>query len=182
VSKSIAIAVIFGLAALVTADQAVLAQAGSIGGIIGKTDKSVSGGEEQQKPGDQSEKAKAGNDLRRRASHELTTGPSIDGRWQYEQSCFSGNATFRLDIHQSGGRFTGKVSGHSDVGGASSGEISDGQIQGNRATFTINCNDSYGGIVRQVAATFSPSNGRVTQMEGSFFGRVAKCTFTASRN
>ena len=43
--KSIAIAIICGLAMLVAADQTVFGQAGSTGGTIGKTDKSLSGGE-----------------------------------------------------------------------------------------------------------------------------------------
>jgi hypothetical protein len=45
--KSIAIAVVCSLAALVGVDQTAFAQAGSTGGTLGKTDKSVSGGDEQ---------------------------------------------------------------------------------------------------------------------------------------
>jgi hypothetical protein len=45
-TKSIAIAVVCCLATLVGVDQTALAQAGSTGGAIGKTDKAASGGEE----------------------------------------------------------------------------------------------------------------------------------------
>jgi hypothetical protein len=47
-TKSIAIAVVCCLAALVGVDRTALAQAGSTGGTLGKTDKSASGGEENK--------------------------------------------------------------------------------------------------------------------------------------
>jgi hypothetical protein len=46
-NKSIPIAIICSLAALVGVDQTALAQAGSTGGTLGKSDKSASGGEEK---------------------------------------------------------------------------------------------------------------------------------------
>jgi hypothetical protein len=49
-NKSTAIAVACGFAAFVVADQTALAQAGSTGGTVGKTDKSASGGEESTRP------------------------------------------------------------------------------------------------------------------------------------
>jgi hypothetical protein len=49
--KSIALAVVCGLAALIAANGIAFAQAGSTGGTLGKTDKSASGGEESRPHG-----------------------------------------------------------------------------------------------------------------------------------
>jgi hypothetical protein len=48
--NSIAIAVVCSLVALVAADGSAIAQAGSTGGTLGKTDKSASGGEDTVEP------------------------------------------------------------------------------------------------------------------------------------
>ena len=83
-SKSIAIAVACGLAALVVADGTAFAQAGSTGGTLGKTDKSASGGEE--------ERPKSGN---RKAA------ATISGKWSWRSKCENGtNWTGEFDFDQ----------------------------------------------------------------------------------
>jgi hypothetical protein len=88
------VAVVCSLAALFAADRIAFAQAGSIGGTVGKTDKSASGGEEPSSP----------------ARHRLkrNTSPQI-------QSGISGiqitSATLGANCGAPHGNVTGKVGG-----------------------------------------------------------------------
>jgi hypothetical protein len=183
VSKSIgwiSIALIGALAGVASADRMAFAQAGSTGGTIGKTDKSVSGTEEPEKA-----------HLQRRNSPSRVSdnrvrppaGSSLVGRWQVHQSCAAGKSTSQVEIRQSpGGQFVGVLSGRDSFGGTDTGKISNGQVQGDKATFMVARTNSTGSAVRQWSATLIRTSGVVTRMEGSFFGLIANCTFNATRN
>ena len=124
-SKPIAIAVACGLAALVVADGSAFAQAGSTGGTIGKTDKSVSGGEDQPQT---RQRSKASS-----ASKERPTLSSISGKWLWTAKCDDASEwAGGFDIAQkSDGRFSGTISG---LFGATT--IS-GQLIGNKLIGTL---------------------------------------------
>jgi hypothetical protein len=82
-SKSIAIATICALAALVSTDQTALAQAGSTGGTLGKTDKSASGGEESSPSGGRRVSPAASRHPQRNAEgngkQRTYQNPTVDG-------------------------------------------------------------------------------------------------------
>jgi hypothetical protein len=67
-------------------------QPGSTGGTIGKTDKSISGGEERQETGARPERA---NSSTSRGEH-TTSESSIAGRWRWDARC--GQGTFRANL------------------------------------------------------------------------------------
>jgi len=88
----------------------VLAQAGSIGGTIGKQDKSISGGEEADRP-------RAAPHSKRRAtnSQETSSGPAcgrIVGTWKWggglglTEMVFNQNGTVRQSLTGSAGRWS----------------------------------------------------------------------------
>jgi hypothetical protein len=86
-SKSTAIAVACGLAALVVADGIAFPQAGSTGGTLGKTDKSASGGEEL-------------HPAKRRVAKPQTVSPcaKVPGAWTWR---WMGN-TARVELKPNG--------------------------------------------------------------------------------
>lgn len=109
-------------------------QAGSTGGVIGKTDKSISGGEstvERQAP------AKSRSRDQRPASRgdsDKSSGVSVAGRWRWSADCTVGHWQGEFDLSQtSRGNFSGSFAATSanDLG-----TISDGHVNGNRVTFT----------------------------------------------
>ena len=109
--KSIAIAIICGLAMLVAADQTVFGQAGSTGGTIGKTDKSLSGGENSKpRPG------------RREVAQPQGVAINLTGKW-------SSNDGGTYTIRQSGTKISWE--GVSGDGGSSWTHTFNGVIQNN---------------------------------------------------
>jgi hypothetical protein len=124
-SKAIAIAAMCGLAALIGVCKTALAQAGSTGGTIGKTDKSVSGGEEGPAPGVKNRKSTA---------VEVPSKASISGRWSWRGKCaddteWSGD----FDLVQSA---DGSVRGTCSTTQESCSTVS-GQVVGNKATLSV---------------------------------------------
>ena len=94
-SKSIVIVVACGFAALVGAEQTAFAQADSTGGTIGKTDKSVSGGEQR-------------DSARSRATSSEKGCQYVIGTWKHQSGgnwTFSADGLMRLD-NADGGKWT----------------------------------------------------------------------------
>jgi hypothetical protein len=118
------------LMALLAVDRGAFAQAGSTGGTIGKTDKSVSGGQEQSR---QPQPAKKQT---RRAA-----GPVLTGLWDWQcGNALSFPATGNLQLVEgSEGRLTGEFI--SDSGSFQGGKIS-GSVHGNSVSF-VRDNGSY---------------------------------------
>jgi hypothetical protein len=94
------VAAVVGAASSMSLPATVFAQAGSTGGTIGKTDKSISGGEEREAP------SRAGTTQRARKatarSGEISTeGGSrcgnIAGAWKWNWALMSIDAVFRSD-------------------------------------------------------------------------------------
>jgi hypothetical protein len=87
----------FGLALWLSSDRIVFAQAGSTGGTIGKTDKSVSGGEEVAPPARPG--ARPTERRRNQANPDVATNaqtsrcPSIAGTWSWTGGLFGRNDT-----------------------------------------------------------------------------------------
>jgi hypothetical protein len=101
-------------------------QAGSIGGTVGKADKSVSGGEDQPQR-DQEPKA------RHSVSGERTTPSSINGKWMWTQKCDDGvefSGAFEL-TQGSDGAVSGTATG-SDGNGSISGKLVGRKLTGTR--------------------------------------------------
>lgn len=116
------------LALFMTAQQQVaFAQAGSTGGVIGKQDKSISGGEGAAEP---RALTKPSRPIERGASDRS----SVAGRWRWTQDC-SGGGLWKgeFDLAESaGGQISGSFAGTSwhDIGTIT------GQINGNNLSFT----------------------------------------------
>jgi hypothetical protein len=143
-TKSIAIAISCGLAALVAADQrTAFAQAGSTGGTLGKTDKSVSGGEEQQQRTSHKANAK-----QRNSANTL----SVSGKWSWTAKCDDASEwAGAFDLAQaSDGAVSGTANGN-DGSGSISGQLVGRKLIGirsydlgnkNSITFTLTAGGS----------------------------------------
>jgi hypothetical protein len=168
-NKSIAIAIICSLTALVGVDQTALAQAGSTGGIVGKTDKSVSGGETTTaQPGAEPH----------RSQHRTLSGASSDsgashiaGRWSWTAICvFSYSGVF--EIRQAGGgTFSGEF--FSDV----AGRISEGKLLGSGFSFVRDI-PSMNHRQRWTGTLSGPQQMKGTVSEGD----QNICTFSATKS
>ena len=128
VGRLIGMAILSGL--FVAAQQQVaIAQAGSTGGVIGKQDKSVSGGEDAAEPRSQTKS-------RSKGKRPVDTGTSdqssvsVAGAWRWSADCNSGGRwQGQFDLTEtSRGRFNGSFE--------PVGTISDGHINGTSVTFT----------------------------------------------
>jgi hypothetical protein len=105
------------------------AQAGSIGGTVGKEDKSLSGGDDQPQR-HQEPKAR----LRHSVSGERTTPSSIGGKWIWTQRCDDGaefSGAFEL-TQGSDGAVSGAATG-SDGNGSISGKLVGRKLTGTRS-------------------------------------------------
>jgi hypothetical protein len=153
---SLGIVCIICLVASLAVDLVALGQAGSVGGALGKTDKSASGGDEAAEPHAQG-----------RAHTRLTVSPLITGRWRWQSDCGGGrNGSFEIN-HVSAGAFSGTIVN----GDHSIGDIS-GRISANSISFT----NSVG--PETWTGTFASGH-----MSGSVsvLGGLATCQWTASR-
>jgi hypothetical protein len=155
-----AILLVFG------AEPKAFAQAGSTGGTLGNTDKSISGDREEHRPGDHHQSKP------RAREKEATSAPSaasVTGRWHWTADCQSGhyNGAFTLS-EASGGQFTGTFDGTNwqDIGSISGGEVGGGQL-----SFT-----------RNAAIVVQHWRGRLTpgHISGSISGNE-NCTWQASK-
>jgi hypothetical protein len=158
--KSISIALLCCLAALVAADGLAFAQAGSTGGTIGKTDKSASGG---------------GGISRRK--NAVDSSSRLTGIWQWRADCPVGGpyvGSFRL-AQTSAGQLTGEFL--DDSGPTKTGRIT-GAVIADKVSFTREA----GGRVIQYNAVLNSSN-KPHRMVGttSESSIVGGCSFTASK-
>lgn len=111
-----------------------LGQAGSTGGTIGKTDKSISGGQNAAGPNPPtSSRSNGQRPVERGASAQSSEAP-VAGRWRWIADCAGQpwRGVFDL-VETSRGHFNGNFAGTSwhDVG-----TITDGQVNGTSVTFT----------------------------------------------
>jgi hypothetical protein len=120
-----AVAILCGLLAYLTADRIASGQAGSTGGNVGKTDKSISGGENAQAP-----RARQTVKPDHASSNQLAYA-AISGRWHWEAKCGLGNFQGEFEIGPVTTRqFTGRFL--SDL----PGPIADGHIAGEQVSFS----------------------------------------------
>jgi hypothetical protein len=103
-------------------------QAGSIGGVVGKTDKSLSGGTE---PPEAPSRAKR----ERPVDRENADQPAgVSGRWRWSANCTLGSYQGEFVLTQtSRGNFSGGF-GQAFAGGT--GPVADGHISGASVSFT----------------------------------------------
>jgi hypothetical protein len=155
------------LIALLAVERIALGQAGSIGGTIGKTDKSVSGGEEER-PGDR----KSGH---RRAT---ATPATISGKWSWRAKCEDGSAwtgEFNFD-QNSDGTFSGNCR---VISGPVSCSAVSGRLTGNKATFTVRWPDVLGGHNNPYEFTIAADG---QSMQGTEHApRTGECTYQVKR-
>jgi hypothetical protein len=137
-----------------------IAQAGNVGGTLGKSDQSLSGDRRKEPP------AARGP---RRPSF------SLSGQWQWTQNCQIGGTfrgTFRIS-QSTAGRFGGSFYQEAPK---SPGRISEGVIDGNRISFTVTLTEP-NVRVEKWNGTLSGGN-----MHGTAISQnVGSCTFRASR-
>jgi hypothetical protein len=136
-------------------------QAGSIGGTIGKTDKSVLGGESAVEP-------HAPAKSRPKGTPDQSSEASVAGRWRWISDC-AARWQGEFDLAEtSRGHFNGSFAGTSwyDVG-----TITDGHISGTSISFT-----------RKNAAVTQYWTGRLTagRIKGTYSGN-ANCSWEATR-
>lgn len=119
----------FGMLVSLAVGATAFAQAGSTGGTIGKTDKSVSGGEsaaERHIP--PSSRSKGQQPINRGASGQ-SSEVSVAGTWRWIADCNNGHWEGQFDlVETSRGQFNGSFH---EVG-----TISDGHTNGTSITFT----------------------------------------------
>jgi hypothetical protein len=123
-------ALLCGLCAIGQQESA-FAQAGSTGGVIGKTDKSLSSGEGSVEP--QKSEPRSKGRPKNRDTSDQPSGVSVTGRWRWSQDC-SGHWQGEFNLAEtSRGHFNGSFAGTSwhDVG-----TISEGNVSGTTISFT----------------------------------------------
>jgi hypothetical protein len=146
----------------------VFGQAGSTGGTIGKTDKSVSGGESTAEPHTPAKSRPKGQRPIDRGTSDQSSEVSVAGRWRWTQDCpprWQGE----FDLAEtSRGHFDGSFAGTSWY---DNGTITDGHISGTSVSFT-----------RKSAPVTQYWTGRLTagRMKGTSSGN-ANCSWEATR-
>ena len=107
-------------------------QAGSVGGVIGKTDKSVSGGAAPTEP--QTEPSRTRSRQRvDKGNSDQSASASVSGWWHWTAQCPSGNWQGEFNLAESSrGNFSGSFTGT----WLSGGKISDGNVDGSSIGFT----------------------------------------------
>jgi hypothetical protein len=118
---------------------AAFAQAGSTGGTLGNTDKSISGErEEPRREREEPRKKPAPKEAGHTASAPSTV--SVAGRWSWTADCQSGHWSGAFTLSDpSSGQFTGTFDGTNmaDIGAISGGEVSGGQISFTRTAIIV---------------------------------------------
>ena len=162
VERLIGLAVLSGLF-LTAQPQVTFAQAGSTGGVIGKQDKSVSGGEDAVEPrAPPKSRSKGQRPVDRDISGHSPV--SVAGPWRWIADCNNGHWEGRFDlVETSRGQFNGSFD--------PIGTISDGHINGTSVTFT-----------RTWATGTQYWTGRLAagQLKGTLSG-ASTCSWDASR-
>ena len=148
------------------ADPSLAQTPGSIGGSIGKRDKSISG--EKVVP-NRREPARQ----RERREDETRASPSVGGHWSWSCDCSSGNS-FRgtLNFAQTGSDFTGTMMQPNRA----TGVVSDGKVSGGRVSFTVTLTNV---IERTEHWTGHLSGGHMQGTVTTRFDGI--CQFTADR-
>jgi len=148
--------------------QAALAQSGSMGGTIGKTDKSASGGGEE-----------VGSRPLTSTSPAASFDGSILGQWRYVARCpITGTWTGIFQLRGSTQNLNGSI--HQDQPPNQplySQSIIGGHVTGNTVVFTHH-------LVVQLGTynhTWSGQLSGVSEMKGQIAATVETCSFTASR-
>jgi hypothetical protein len=149
------------IAILLGSDRIVLAQAGSTGGVIGKSDKSISGGNDLGEPRGRP------SPTNKKVGLEAT---SLSGRWDWEAGCPVNRYFGDLQLTASGGRLTGEFV--HDSGTVRGGQIS-GSVHGNEVSFT---RDNGEKKLQYKTVLESPR-----KMKGSAANAGIVCTFTATK-
>ena len=141
----------------------VLAQAGSIGGTIGKPGKSASGGEAVAPPRLRAapKPRPAKRPVSTDAESRVTRGDSVlNGTWHWTAKCERGQVNYRgtFTFQQSGNTFEAQ---HGGTNIWDLGTITNGRINGNRVSFTR----KWGTYVDQLNLVLS-SSGNTLRMSG----------------
>jgi hypothetical protein len=160
----LAVAVVSGMVFWLAADQIALAQAGSTGGAIGKSDKSASGGEEQshQKP-----KARPRNSPAREMPPH-----SISGKWTWTAKCD--------DTSNWAGTFELEQSPQGVIAGTAEGNDGSGSMSGQLIANKLIVTRSYPMHSNQIIFTVAAGG---TSMQGSESSRThGICKYQAERS
>jgi hypothetical protein len=136
------------------------AQAGSAGGTVGKTDKSISGGNEQEQPHAPP------------LQHAAPTAPAA-GRWSWQADCMNGHYVGAFQLSQStDGQITGEFL--NDSGPVKTGHVT-GSITGEKISLNRQRGDA---LPQQWNATLSAPG----KMQGTIASLgIQGCTFSASK-
>jgi hypothetical protein len=150
------------IAVLLGSDRIVLAQAGSTGGFIGKSDKSISGGHDVSEPRGQP------SPTNKKAGHVAS---SLSGRWGWEAGCPVNRYVGDLQLTElSRGQLTGEFV--HDSGTVRGGRIS-GSVHGNEVSFS---RDNGERRLQYKSVLESPM-----KMNGSVSVEGIVCNFTAAK-
>jgi hypothetical protein len=150
------------IAVLLGSNRIVLAQAGSTGGLIGKSDKSISGGHDLSEPRGRP------SPTNKKVGHGAT---SLSGRWDWEAGCPVNRYFGDLQLTElSGGQLAGEFV--HDSGTVRGGQIS-GSVHGNEVSFS---RDNGERKLRYKSVLESPR-----KMNGSVSVAGIVCTFTATK-
>jgi len=166
-SSRIAVAFMCSLMLFVAAERVAFAQAGSTGGTIGKTDKSVSGGDEppQQRPKAKLRTSTVGN----------APAHSISGKWAWTAKCTDGSenwaGAFEL-TQNTDGAVSGSFTGNGEPGSFSGTVFGNRLIGSNCYTITRHCT--------QISFTIVGGGSSLTGSESS--ASHGTCKYQASRS
>jgi hypothetical protein len=152
------------VAVLLGSDRIVLAQAGSTGGVIGKSDKSISGSDDLGEP-----RART-SPTGKKVGHVVT---SLSGRWDWEAGCAINRyfGAFQL-TELSGGQLGGEFI--RDSGAVQGGQIS-GSVHGSEVSFLRDNGES------KLRYNLVLDSSRKMHGSASYAGVGFGCTITATK-
>ena len=152
------------IAVLLGSHRTVLAQAGSTGGVIGKSDKSISGSDDLGEPRGRTPPAS------KKAGHTAT---SLSGRWDWEAGCAINRyfGAFQL-TELSGGQLAGEFT--RDSGAVQGGRIS-GSVHGSEVSFLRDNGES------KLRYNLVLDSSKKMHGSASNTGTGFSCTFTATK-
>jgi hypothetical protein len=114
-----------------------LGQAGSTGGTLGKTGKSMSG---EDSPAASETRTKPPTRRSDKDASDQPAGVSVAGRWRWDADCTVGHWQGEFDLTEtSRGRFNGSFAATSahDIGTITDGSISDGSFSFTRTNYLV---------------------------------------------
>jgi hypothetical protein len=152
------------IAVLLGSHRIVLAQAGSTGGVIGKSDKSISGVDDLGEPRGRT------SPTNKKAGHVAT---SLSGRWDWEAGCAVSRyfGDFQL-TELSGGQLAGEFI--RDSGAVQGGQIR-GSVHGSEVSFLRDNGES------KLRYNLVLDSSRKMHGSASYAGAGFGCTFTATK-